>query len=209
MAQDDAREDDKRGPSRSKKVAKTTRWATAAREREKSLMKGVQENLRTVAECFATHEQAETVSPKHVDEAFNGIARLGLTQRPWIDRPETEITVGAALVGFAFALPDVVNVLFAGTQPNGLETAALVTCFTLGVIGFTHGHYRARMPSAGTRPNTWRNWARRVAIVTAALLLVSAIVIWAKAFTDSCRTPELAPPMTGPTPDPLFSPEIP
>lgn len=181
------------------------KWDPGANGRKRDLVRAFQENLTDVAQCFAGHEQAASVSTRHVDEAFTGIARLGLTQRPFLDRPESYITVGSGMAGFSFAIPDGVGALFSGNAPPGVASGGMIACFAIGLILAAMGIHRARIPTANQVAVTKMTWFRRVVVIAAGLFVVSAAVFSAVAFSESCRVPTVAP-STTPMPDVISTP---
>ncbi len=94
-----------------------------------------------MSEQLARHEEADNVDRRHVGEAFEALARLGLRRRSWWRRPELEVGFGSFLLGLGLASPDVLPVFFP-TQYVGPTLLVLVMC---GAFCAVHGWFRGRL----------------------------------------------------------------
>jgi hypothetical protein len=107
------------------------------------------DNLRQIAEALAREAQSEVIVVKHVDEAHTALAKLGLSRRRWYERSEGFAGVGGALIGLAFATPDVCSVfLNDGTAKNAINVVAVLTFAIVGTALFLYGWLVSRFPRA-------------------------------------------------------------
>jgi len=102
------------------------------------------DNLRRISVRLARSERAEVVLERHLVEAFEAIAKLGIRRYPWYKRPATEYGVGTFLVGFAYATPSVVNSVWETLPAAGAvaEYAVMATSFVVGCFFALHGWFR-------------------------------------------------------------------
>ena len=82
------------------------RWSGAAQDRLKELTDEFGDSLREIGLRLARHDKADSGSVKHVDHAFDSLARLGLDSRPWWRRPQLKASAAGALATAAVSLPD-------------------------------------------------------------------------------------------------------
>jgi len=167
--------------------------------------------LVSIAESLASHDGLATVDDKHVDAAFNVLSEAGLRRQRWIDRPEAEAALGSFCIGFAFSCPDVVSVFFSEVFATNIAKILILAFFLLGVILFSHGTYRLRLPAPPQDASPKIIWTRRIGIATLiiVLALVAGMTIYARVFyqCENCiddpitletfEVPELAIPEQG------------
>lgn len=94
-------------------------------------------NLKQIAETFADHEKIDSVSTKHLDEAFSALSRLGLHSKRWWQRSDTWTAFGALLVGVSFSAPDIVSLvcsLFGYKKPTS-DTWSFILFVILLICG--------------------------------------------------------------------------
>lgn len=118
-------------------------WPTRSSARANKLVEDFKMHLRAVADNLAKHDRVDSISEKHVDEAYAALARLGLTSRPWYRRPDFETAVGAVLIGGASALPDWVALFAPESLKNALSAGGVVALLVIGASLTAHGWIRA------------------------------------------------------------------
>ncbi len=131
-------------------MRKPPRWETKgdALLQRKQLAEDFHENLRQVAEAYAIHERAETVLHRHVIEAFDSLATVGLARRPWYTRPALEASFGVALLGLCPSVPDL-SMRFLPTEVEKSATPGLIISLIIGGFAlFGHAWLRGRLPRA-------------------------------------------------------------
>jgi hypothetical protein len=170
-------------------------WHPLARTRRSGLEADFKANLNDVAEAFARHDRHPQVSEAHVDRAFEAIVHSGMCRRRWIDRPESEASAGAFLVGFAFACPDAIGLLFDGDEAKPIAAILMAVSFALGCVLSAHAWYRGRLPSATAGKHAVWLWGRRVLIVVVLVVIaaICAYSLYVKMSGCCGRTPTLAP----------------
>ena len=139
-------------------------------------------DLRVIAEHLARHEKAVQVSPAHIDKAYEVLGSLGLRRSRWIDRPEAMATLGALLVGFAFACPDAIAVLVGDKYSKPVSQAIFLGSLLGGVILHCFALARSRWPEPPASGRSVGLWVRRIA-----LWLVLAAVVLTMVFLASLR----------------------
>jgi hypothetical protein len=124
-------------------------WTEPAKQRLADLSEEFRLSLKSVALTFTSHENAEVTMTRHVDQAYGALVRLGSSRHRWIRRPEAEVGLGGALIGFAFSAPDAVGV-FATGEPlkSGLSAACFFSGIIIGGFFFVHGTMRSQLPLA-------------------------------------------------------------
>lgn len=123
------------------------------------------ENLEGISKKLTSHDKASRVDHKHIDQAFDSLALSGLRSRHWLERPETEAAAGSFLVGASLACPDVISTFFGGSVGKNLAQFVVIFLFCAGVVLFTHGTYRSRLPSPLGESGTV--WAKvRIALMS-------------------------------------------
>jgi hypothetical protein len=85
------------------------RWIREADAEIDDTVGGFKSDLKTIALRMAKSERSECVVARHVHEAFQSLARSGLSRVPWLKRRETEASAGGSIFGLAFSLPDVMS----------------------------------------------------------------------------------------------------
>jgi len=190
-----------------RKSAVPPRWTRDLRVYVKTYSNDVKDNVESIAESLASHENLRMVDEKHVDAAFNVLSDAGLRRRRWIDRPEAEAALGSFLIGFSFACPDVVDVFLPATVAPAVAQFLVFGSFMLGIVLFSHGTYRSQLPSPAQDSSTTAVWTRRVAttLLIIALLTAAGLSIYARVFyqCENCGTevsekfaiPDAAPPI--------------
>jgi len=183
------------------------KWTRALRAYVKTYSNAVRDNVESIAESLASHENLKMVDEKHVDAAFSVLSDAGLRRRRWIDRPEAEAALGSFCIGFSFACPDVVSVFLPATWAPAVAQFLVFGSFVLGIVLFSHGTYRSRLPSPMQNSNTTALRTRRWAIILLIVILLTAagLSIYARVFyqCENCGTevseefaiPDAAPPI--------------
>ncbi len=172
-------------------------WPPEPKRRESKLVGEFKESLHIIADRLAVHDGLKRVDDKHVDSAFETLSNAGLRRRRWVDRPESEASVGTFCIGFCFACPDVINALIGGPHDESIARFLMAISFALGVVLFFHGSYRAALPS----PTQYRSpvwiWVRRIGLTLLILFLLVVIgfVLYARFFCSTCgeSSDELVP----------------
>jgi hypothetical protein len=121
-------------------------WPNDSTERANKHSADYGSNLKRIAETLARQEHCEFVLERHVDEAFDTLARLGLSKLGFWRRPELQITAGSILIGASWVFPDVLPVFFDANwlARQGVTIGCILTTFTIGVLVTAHGWIRAR-----------------------------------------------------------------
>lgn len=88
--------------------------------------------------AIAQQERVDAVSTRHVDDAYQALARVGLRVAPWYKRTEVEAAVGGMLVSFSLASPDIVGVFIPGA--SGLRHRKSATTTTDSIDTITLGY---------------------------------------------------------------------
>lgn len=140
-------------------------WSKRATSRRVALRAEFENNVKAMADSLARHELSESVSPKHVDHAFEALSRIGLSRRRWTDRAEAQTALGSFLVGFAFACPSAIALLFPTAHADSIAVALLVAFAVVGVFFFVRGWYLGKCspipsdtPSWVLRLGRWLFW---------------------------------------------------
>ncbi|MCG8584968.1 MAG: hypothetical protein MI757_09680 [Pirellulales bacterium] len=123
------------------------RWNKEATDQAKALSEDVRENVRKIAVRFARHEQCESVTVRHVDEAYFALCRSGLKRWPIWKRPSAEIGLGTFLFGLTFGVPDMMS-LALDSQAKGFRVACIAAILALIASGgafVVHGWYRDQL----------------------------------------------------------------
>lgn len=142
-------------PSQSQKSPtenSTPSWPRATSTYANQVADRFKADLRAIAETFARHEKQDSLSRKHVDEAFLALARLGLHSKTFWQRSDTWTGLGTFLVGIAFSVPDGVAAVggFAEISENSQKTLSLLGAVSLGIVGAIiafWARYRGSLPS--------------------------------------------------------------
>lgn len=128
-------------------MANSPRWPTETTQRLNQLCELFKSNLKTVAESFAKHENAEAVLVRHVEEAYAALARLGLTSRRWYERTEFWTGIGGLLIGLAFALPDLLAAFMDDSaKRTGVTIGAIVVMGLIGIFFYAFAWARGSLP---------------------------------------------------------------
>jgi hypothetical protein len=170
-------------------------WHPLATTKRKRLETDFRANLKAVAEAFARHDSHPQVSESHVDRAFEAVAYSGMCRRRWIDRPESEASAGAFLVGFAFACPDAISLLIDGDSGRKLASILMAVSFAVGCLLSAHAWYRGRLPSAPASKHVAWLWIQRILLVAvlAVIAVISAYSLYVKMSGCCGGTATLAP----------------
>lgn len=123
-------------------AAQSPKWPRPATKRIAELVKTFEENLRVVSTQLARHEEADNVDRRHVNTAFDALARVGLHRRFWWQRPELEVGIGSFLVGIAFASPDLLALL---GIPSALILPIVIVFLAGGAFCAIHGWFRGKL----------------------------------------------------------------
>lgn len=172
-------------------------WSQAANRRRSVLKREFAEEINGISECLASYDQAASVAETHVDQAYQALARAGLSRRKWLDQPESLQALGALFVGFAFACPDAVTVLVSEERSNAVAAGMFVGSFLFGALLWMFGAYKSKLPTLPPAPWT-RQWiVSRVGILLVLILAISVASYMLKNRLQGCCLPASD---TGPTP---------
>lgn len=103
-------------------------WSNEAKSALKPIDKAYASSMRSVAFGLAVGERSERVLVKHVEEAYRVLAASAHDMKPWYKRTQTESAIGGAILGFSFAIPDVI----AGFCPTESTTRSAITQAVMG-----------------------------------------------------------------------------
>jgi len=129
-------------------------WPSKAGSRAKGFEDEFKVNLRKISEGLASHDRSSHVGIKHVDHAFDALSAAGLRNRRFSDRPESLMTAGAFLVGFAWACPDMITLFVSPEKAKSISLGVLIAFFVTGVILWLFGWCRTKLPSPPSSVNT-------------------------------------------------------
>lgn len=99
--------------------------------------------IKIVADRMARHEEAVNVDPRHVNEAFDAMCRLGLQRQVWWKRHDLEVGVGSFLFSLGLTAPSLLAQFLEGSR--GLQIGTLAGLLILGGGLAVHGWYRGRL----------------------------------------------------------------
>lgn len=118
-------------------------------------------NLTTITEATATHDGVETVSKRHVDEAYRTLARAGLSRAVWYKRTEFETGVGGVFLALALSSSDIVAVFYPADSPwrSAITAAIFILALILGILLWIHGWLRGALLPPPAEPVGRRRWA--------------------------------------------------
>jgi hypothetical protein len=124
-------------------------WPPATNERLKELSNRHKANLRAVADAFASFNELEHVSLKHVNDAHSALGRIGLTSEPWYRRTELESGCGGLCFAAAAATPDIASAFFDSTAPwyRGLICGLMGALGLIGAFFLIHAWFRGQLPT--------------------------------------------------------------
>lgn len=124
-------------------------WGRSVSTYTNRVVDDFKDDLKSVATAMANHDQVDTVSEKHVDEAFSALARSGMNCKPFYLRADFWTGIGGLLVGISFSIPDVVNAVADGMQMQELKNASLslmLVVFAIGAMLFFWSLYSSSVP---------------------------------------------------------------
>ena len=81
-------------------------WLTPGRDRVAERVERFRLDLQAIAVRTARHRERSAVDPKDVDEAFEHLAAVGLSNLPWWRRPQMKVTAAGAFLAASLAAPD-------------------------------------------------------------------------------------------------------
>jgi len=127
------------------------KWARETKGYRNRVAEAFKSHLTDVAERFADHERVDSVSKKHIDEAFAALARLGLQSKTFWQRSDTWTAFGALLFGISFSMPDVCGpVCDLFRIPTGVANVAsislLVIFMGLGMALYFWARHHGSLP---------------------------------------------------------------
>jgi hypothetical protein len=96
-------------------------------------------SLKLISERFARHEEAINVDPRHVNEAFSSLSRLGLSRVPWWKRTELEVGIGSFLFSLGLAAPDVLTRFLNERVTDAVLAALLLIGSLIAIRGWLRG----------------------------------------------------------------------
>lgn len=111
-------------------------WGRSVSSYTNSVAEEFKRDLKSVAEAMANHDRVDTVSNKHVDEAFAALARSGLNCKPLYRRSDFWTGIGGLCAGLSFSIPDGFNSVadyFDAQWITKLSFPTLFVVFSLGV----------------------------------------------------------------------------
>jgi hypothetical protein len=114
-----------------------------------SLADSIKGSLKNVAETFAKHERVDSVSLKHVDEAYSALARLGLNSKRFWQRTDTWTAFSGLIFGGSLSLPDAFSSLAEFTKQTWLASfgaVAMIIGLVIGASLFCWAHYHGTLP---------------------------------------------------------------
>jgi cytochrome c biogenesis protein CcdA len=132
------------------------RWPRDTSAHANKLGDDFKTHLKAVAEVFARHERVDSVSRRHVDEAFAALARLGLQSKRWWQRSDSWTAVGAFLIGVSFSIPDACSALsrFLGWNEELANAASVPLMFATMALGIVIGIVAIHRGSVPRKPGT-------------------------------------------------------
>ena len=121
-------------------------YTQEGRTRVSTLKATFGDNLESIAEALANQEDSERVAVRHVADAFRALGRIGLRKRPWWKHHELQVSIGGALIGAAFGMPDIANFFWPGkeTLSSGFTGGLVIASFVIGVSLVLFGWVRGR-----------------------------------------------------------------
>jgi hypothetical protein len=118
-----------------------------AQSRVDALTNRFKKTLKDIALGLAYHDSTDSVSVKHVDEAFTTLARAGLSRLRWYQRTEFEAAVGGILLALSSSVPPIVAIFIdVGAKRETISGAGTLLSLILGLVLMFHAFYRARLP---------------------------------------------------------------
>jgi hypothetical protein len=138
-------------------------WQRDSQKRLGSHAERIKSNLRAVATAIAQQERVGAVSARHVDDAYQALARVGLRVAPWYKRTEVEAAIGGMLVSFSLASPDIVGVFIPGASGLrlGVTAGILLSAMTVGCFLFVDAFLKGNLPRVARSPLgriRWKCW---------------------------------------------------
>jgi hypothetical protein len=128
--------------ARARKTHQKPEWPESSQARVDYFVSEFSTSLSVIAEKLARHEEAINVDPRHVNEAFGVINRLGQSRTPWWKRTELEVGAGGALFSLGLSCSEVVKaVLGSETQIVPWVMALLMVS---GAVLVVHGWFRGK-----------------------------------------------------------------
>lgn len=109
-------------------------------------------DLREVASALARHSKMDSVSERHVDEAFQSLAASGLQNLPLWRRPAFEGTLGGGFIATAVNMPDIIGYWSDALEAPFLTSSIYVTAGWLlfaiaGAFLSVHAWFRGKSPT--------------------------------------------------------------
>lgn len=126
-----------------KRRSKRPNWPEGTLSASDAIVNEFKKNLTTISETLARQESALNVDPRHVDDAFKTLDRLGMRRQVWWKRTELEVGVGASLFSLGLASPDVLTTLLGNDSPT--TKAVMVGLMVVGSAVAIHGWFRGRI----------------------------------------------------------------
>lgn len=106
------------------------------------------DDLSIVAECLASQDGLERVLVTHVDHAKNSLRKTGFRRVRFFQKTEFEVGVGSALIGVAFSLGDILDVMPYGDWIAESARPGIFTSIALcGSVLLIHGWLRSSQVS--------------------------------------------------------------
>ena len=162
-------------------------WGTESNARAKELEEIVKGNLRRTSENLANLEELKRVEVKHVNIAFEALAKLGLLRRRLIDRPDVFMAAGGFFIGAAWACPDVISLLIKSEgMAEKVAIGAMTASFFFGAFLWVLSVYLSRLPPVVSDEIEWTTRLRHFAVWGVGILMLLAIgyLTWARFFAN-------------------------
>jgi len=124
-------------------------WPQQTKARLKQLSDDHKDNLRSVADAFASFEGVDSVSLKHVNDAHVALAQIGLRSRPWYRRTEFETGIGGLFCTVGAAAPDLASTFLDSGAPwyRGVVCGTVSALVLFGLLLIIHAWFRGRIPT--------------------------------------------------------------
>ena len=134
-------------------------WTNPALNRLPEITEELHQNIRRIAVRIVRHEGGESVDSRHVNLASDFLKRVGLSLRPWHERPELEVGMGAAVFSLGLSMPDLSAVIGYPLSLDANNLPVLSSVLTLTRLEMVLGNF----PTT-TRLNVSNNWSEKTRI---------------------------------------------
>ena len=116
------------------------KWLGPPSEELDRLVKLYSKNLHDIATRLADQCQLQRVDIKHVTQAHEALAAVGLSLIPWYKKPQLKTSIGGTLFGSGFSAISLVP-LFGLPQDlvNPVSWGVFVVCLSMGLVFMVWG----------------------------------------------------------------------